>query len=215
MNYLESGMLREKNFVVLEGMCQSGKTSLAKRLEAELAQAGQTVFYNHGALTYTETGQAFAKNIDQMSIAFSTSFYLADLVQNTQRGILPRLHENQIIIQDRYVNSILTYRRAYSALTGEYLDTQPVVDLYLTLGLLIQPGLELFCLPPVEIIRERLNKARQTSVHDFYLENPKFIDLVYNQIKHMADQSPQAICVNTNDPANVEAAITHVKRLLL
>jgi thymidylate kinase len=207
-------MLKLDNFIVIEGMCQSGKTTLARRLVDELSQQEHTVFYNHGALTYTTVGRAFTEVIDEMSIALSTSYYLADLVQDSTRNLLPKLQANQVVIQDRYAKSIITYRRAFSQLTGDYLEIQPVVDLYLELELLIQPKLELFCLPPLDVIRGRMEKARETTVHRFYLDNPDFLELVYNQNRQSAVTSEHAICVDTTNPLNVDRAIDKVKALV-
>ncbi len=47
----------KNNFIVFEGICGSGKTTLCNRLVDKLKLYGIDAVYNHGALTYTDIGR--------------------------------------------------------------------------------------------------------------------------------------------------------------
>ncbi len=71
-------MKSNRNFIVLEGICCSGKTTLAKRLLGELSN--YSTFYNHGAMTYSKLGREFYEKVENLDVPISALYYYADLI---------------------------------------------------------------------------------------------------------------------------------------
>lgn len=202
------------NFVVVEGICCSGKTTLCNLIISELKKLSKKAMYNHGALTYSTIGKKFSEFIDDLSVPFSTLFYFTDLMHNTKSTIIPNLQNNTIVVQDRYIESIATYKSAYGQLTGSNMEVYPAVEVLIDMGLLIKPSFQIFCIPSLEVIQLRMKNAEKTWVHDFYKENPKFLEYVYNKVYYAALSNKDSIIVDTECEKSIADCIYLIKKYL-
>jgi len=193
--------------IVFEGVCGVGKTTVARQLIDRLSAMGLQSIYNHGACTYTELGRRFHQLTEDMSVPFSTAFYLADLVQDTVRQIKPWLERGLYVIQDRYADSIIAYRRAWGRQSGESMDPSPVIDLYTELDLLEVPELTVWFQAPRQVLLGRLAVARPTSVHKRYLEDPVFLDLVQEEFERLTRAKDRWLTLSTVSPDDHAARI--------
>lgn len=190
-------------FIVFEGMCCSGKTTAIADFNTFLQAKGTVgTFCNKGVFTKTEIGRSFSANLGKMSIGFSTVFYLADLLQDTISNIKPALDQGKWVLQDRYIGSIAAYRKAYGQYKEEYLDFSAAVEIYYKNKLLLRPRLEVYCIPPLETLVERMQVARENAIHQYYLGNPEFMRLVYDATKEAALANPNAIVLDTSKKLN-------------
>ena len=163
------------NFIVFEGICCSGKTTTTKLLSERIKELGYETVYNHGAMTYTDLGKKFKKNLGKKDMPITVSYFFTDLIINTKNIIKPYLtKKNTIVLQDRYFDAITTYIKAY----GDYIKTDyniyDIPKAFVENDILIEPSLSVFCIPPFEIIKERMAQSKESPVHDFYRDNPEF-----------------------------------------
>lgn len=163
------------NFIVFEGICCSGKTTTTKLLSERIKELGYETVYNHGAMTYTDLGKKFKQNLGKKDMPITVSYFFTDLIINTKNIIKPYLaKKNTIVLQDRYFDAITTYIKAY----GDYIKTDyniyDIPKAFVENDILIEPSLSVFCIPPFEIIKERMAQSKESPVHDFYRDNPEF-----------------------------------------
>lgn len=198
-------MINLKNqFIVLEGICCSGKTTYSNLLSKVLHKYNIEVMYNHGAMTYTDIGREFYDVTSKMDTSISSIYYFVDLIINTNNVIRPALlNSNRILIQDRYYDSVTTYTCAYGKFVNENLDIYRIADVLIENNYLVVPDIEVFCIPPYEIIENRMANSKSTKVHDFYRKKPEFLRFVYEELIFRANNTIDPIIVDTNDEKSI------------
>lgn len=199
------------NFIVFEGICCSGKTTTCKLLKEKINELGYNAIYNHGAMTYTDLGKKFKENLGKKDMTITVSYFFTDLIINTKNIIRPYLEKNDtIVLQDRYFDAITTYIKAY----GDYIESDyniyDISKAFVENDILIKPSLSVFCIPPFEIIKERMAQSKKSPVHDFYRDNPEFFRIVYNELIIKANESKENIIINTSLNSSVEQGINEI-----
>ena len=182
------------NFIVFEGICCSGKTTTTKLLSERIKELGYETVYNHGAMTYTDLGKKFKQNLGKKDMPITVSYFFTDLIINTKNIIKPYLaKKNTIVLQDRYFDAITTYPKAF-----------------VENDILIEPSLSVFCIPPFEVIKERMAQSKESPVHDFYRDNPEFFKIVYNELVNKANELEDNIIIDTSSDLSVEQGIDKI-----
>lgn len=199
------------NFIVFEGICCSGKTTTCKLLKEKINELGYDAIYNHGAMTYTDLGKKFKENLGKKDMTITVSYFFTDLIINTKNIIRPYLEKNDtIVLQDRYFDAITTYIKAY----GDYIESDyniyDISKAFVENDILVKPSLSVFCIPPFEIIMERMAQSKKSPVHDFYRDNPKFFRIVYNELIIKANESKENIIIDTSSNSSVEQGINEI-----
>lgn len=199
------------NFIVFEGICCSGKTTTTKLLSERIKELGYETVYNHGAMTYTDLGKKFKKNLGKKDMPITVSYFFTDLIINTKNIIKPYLtKKNTIVLQDGYFDAITTYIKAY----GDYIKTDyniyDIPKAFVENDILIEPSLSVFCIPPFEIIKERMAQSKESPVHDFYRDNPEFFKIVYNELVNKANELEDNIIIDTSSDLSVEQGIDKI-----
>lgn len=203
------------NFIVFEGICCSGKTTICKILSEKISELGYQPVYNHGAMTYTEIGKEFKKIIETKDMPISVLYFFTDLIINTQNIIKPYIaRENTIVLQDRYYDAITTYINAYGEYTNIDYNVYQISAVLVENGVLIKPSLNIFCIPPYETIIERMEKSKDSPVHDYYRKNPKFLKMVYNELEKKAKECTNSIIIDTSSELSINNSIEKILTLL-
>ena len=162
--------------LVVEGICGSGKSTTANRIVSLLQEKGYKSVYNHGACTYSEEGQQFKKIIRGYPEFLSTNFYIADIVQDTIRTLKPYLEDGYIVVQDRYFDSINSYVSAIGKINGFEVNINPIIESFITLGLLIKPDLTIWCRANCDEILRRLSSSDDFEIqHQKYVQDPSLV----------------------------------------
>ena len=199
------------NFIVFEGICCSGKTTTCKTLSEKINELGYQTIYNHGAMTYTDVGKEFKKLIETKDMPISVLYFFTDLILNTQNVIKPNIsNSNTIILQDRYFDAITTYIKAYGDYTDIDYDIYRVPEVLVENNVLLKPTLNVFCIPPFEIIKERMENSKTSPVHDFYKQHPNFFKMVYDELKERAKTYPNSIIIDTSSEISVKEGIEKI-----
>ena len=192
------------NFVVLEGICCSGKTTTSRTLGEKITELGFQVVYNHGALTYTELGREFKDITVEKDFPITTLYYFVDLLVNTQNFIKPHLSTpNTIVIQDRYYDAITTYIKAYGDYCGRDCEIYHIPDVLIQENYLIKPTVIIFCIPPFEVIIKRMKESKTTTVHDYYRQHPRFLKMVYDELEKKANDCSGSIIIDTSSERSI------------
>jgi len=199
------------NFIVFEGICCSGKTTTCKMLSEKLNELGYESVYNHGAMTYTEIGREFKKLIENRDMPISALYFFTDLIINTQNVIKPHLtNPNTIVLQDRYYDAITTYINAYGEYSNNDYNVYRIPDVLVQNNFLVKPTLKVFCIPPFKIIKERMEKSKTSTVHDFYKKHPKFFEKVYDELEKKAKEYGNSIIIDTSSEVSVSNGIEKI-----
>lgn len=181
-------MEQRGKLIVIEGISGSGKSTLANEMLAYMTSLGIDCVYNHGACTRTATGQQFKEITRDQPSLFSTSYYVADLVQDYLQYVQPLLNRGVTVIQDRYIHSIITYVKAYSKVEHDtFLDISPVIECYLGLDLLAQPDMNILCYADLSVIQERL-LIRPAHRQKAYLENYALLEDIQHNFLELAHE---------------------------
>ncbi|MFB5760583.1 dTMP kinase [Paenibacillus medicaginis] len=198
--------------LAVEGISGAGKTTLAHKLVDILTSNGLKAVYNHGAFSFTDVGRTFKNYTRTTPELFSSSYYIADLVQNTLLNIKPLLQDGYIIVQDRYYDSIISYVLAGGIYTDQKIDIQPIVDLYLELDLLIEPDLFVWCHAPQQTIINRLSHSDSSELqHHRYINHPDFILLVQQQFQRLFEKKANTtVVLDTQDGAFVDTVYSQI-----
>lgn len=135
---------KNNKFIVLEGICCSGKTTFSNKLLEKMTPLGLKGVYNHGAMTYTTLGREFYNTTSKMDTSISAVYYFVDLIINTRDFIKPTLqHEDVVIVQDRYFDSITTYTNAYGIYLNKDCNIYRVADVLLEEQYLVPPFIKI------------------------------------------------------------------------
>ena len=199
------------NFIVFEGICCSGKTTICNILSEKINKLGFETVYNHGAMTYTDVGKEFKKLITTRDMPISVLYFFTDLIINTQNIIKPNISKNNtIILQDRYYDAITTYIKAYGDYSNNDYNIYRIQDVLVQNNILLKPSLHVFCIPPFEVIKERMSKSKNSSVHDFYRSNPNFFKLVYDELESKSKEYKDAIIIDTSSDTSINNSINKI-----
>lgn len=169
-------------YIVFEAPPKSGKTTLVGALATSLRQTlpNRTIVSNRGALSKS----TFGKSIQTLSlmddVAYSSSFFWADLIFDTQDFIVPALANGHIVVQDRYDLSIVTFRNLHGLVHDDILLKE-----YRHRGMIIDPDLTVLLDPGYETGLRRMLVGADTSKidRDFYLlpENYDYLMSLYRR----------------------------------
>ena len=171
--------------------------------------------YNHGAMTYTEIGKKFKKILGVKDNPITVSYFLTDLIINTQEVIKPLLEDsNTIVLQDRYYDAITTYINAYGKYSNSDYNIYDIPNALMQKDLLVKPSIEVFCIPPFEIIKERMEKSKDSPVHDYYRKNPKFLKIVYDELENKAKEYDNSIIIDTSSDISVNKGIEKILKYI-
>ena len=199
------------NFIVFEGICCSGKTTTCKLLIEKINELGFEAVYNHGAMTYTDLGKKFKENLGKKDMPITVSYFFTDLIINTKNIIRPYLaNNNTIVLQDRNFDAITTYIKAYGDYIKSDYNIYDIPKAFVENDILVKPSLSVFCIPPFEIIKERMDQSKESPVHDFYRDNPEFFKIVYNELVSKANESKENIIIDTSSDLSVEQGINKI-----
>lgn len=203
------------NFIVFEGICCSGKTTTCQKLSEKINELKLKPVYNHGAMTYTEIGKKFKKILGVKDNPITVSYFLTDLIINTQEVIKPLLEDsNTIVLQDRYYDAITTYINAYGKYSNSDYNIYDIPNALMQKDLLVKPSIEVFCIPPFEIIKERMEKSKDSPVHDYYRKNPKFLRIVYDELENKAKEYDNSIIIDTSSDISVNKGIEKILKYI-
>ena len=203
------------NFIVFEGICCSGKTTTCQKLSEKINELKLKPVYNHGAMTYTEIGKKFKKILGVKDNPITVSYFLTDLIINTQEVIKPLLEDsNTIVLQDRYYDAITTYINAYGKYSNSDYNIYDIPNDLMQKDLLVKPSIEVFCIPPFEIIKERMEKSKDSPVHDYYRKNPKFLRIVYDELENKAKEYDNSIIIDTSSDISVNKGIEKILKYI-
>lgn len=199
------------NFIVFEGICCSGKTTTCGLLSEKINKLGYEAIYNHGAMTYTTLGKKFKENLGKKDMPITVSYFFTDLIINTKNIIRPYLEKNNtIVLQDRYFDAITTYIKAYGDYIKSDYNIYDIPQALIENDILIKPSLSIFCIPPFETIKERMDQSKESPVHNFYRDNPEFLRIVYNELLSKANESKENIIIDTSSDLSVEQGINNI-----
>ena len=203
------------NFIVFEGICCSGKTTTCQKLSEKINELKLKPVYNHGAMTYTEIGKKFKKILGVKDNPITVSYFLTDLIINTQEVIKPLLEDsNTIVLQDRYYDAITTYINAYGKYSNSDYNIYDIPNALMQKDLLVKPSIEVFCITPFEIIKERMEKSKDSPVHDYYRKNPKFLRIVYDELENKAKEYDNSIIIDTSSDISVNKGIEKILKYI-
>lgn len=198
--------------IAIEGICCSGKTTLTQLLGERLILKGYNSIYNHGAMTYTPIGREFYETTVNKNFGITTAFYLIDLIINIQTYIHPLIEENpkNIVLQDRYFDSITTYANAHGSYFGEDCDIYRIPDVLIETNIAMSAQLKVFCIPPFDIIKSRMNNSKGSKIHSFYRNHPDFLQIAYDELLHVAKNTKGGVIVDTSNIDSVEKALNTI-----
>ena len=74
----------------------------------------------------------------------------------------------------------------------------------------MKPSLNVFCVPPYEIIIARMEKSKNSPVHDLYREHPKFLRIVYDELESKANECPNSIIIDTSSESSTNDGIEKI-----
>lgn len=199
------------NFIVFEGICCSGKTTLCNKLSEKIREINYKPIYNHGAMTYTDLGREFKQLLGKKDMTITTLYFFTDLIINTKNVIRPYVAKpDTIVLQDRYYDAITTYINAYGEYYNKDYNIYRISDALVENDVLLKPSLNVFCIPPYEIIIERMEKSKNSPVHDLYREHPKFLRLVYDELERKANECSNSIIIDTSSESSTNDGIERI-----
>lgn len=157
-------------FIVFEGLDGSGKTTIIKEL---LKRENKQFVYSKGVRSKLITGKILRK--------FSfTWLFMLDLIYLTYKFISPNLRKGKIILQDRYLPSIISYipisKRRYNRF----------IILFLSKFLKKPDAIVYFHLPLEERIKRLKQKGKKYEL--ILAGNPEIITLREKEYKRWYDQ---------------------------
>lgn len=198
--------------IAIEGICCSGKTTITRLLAERLTIKGYNSIYNHGAMTYTPIGREFYEITANKNFGITTSFYIVDLIINIQTHIRPMIEENSrnVVLQDRYFDSITTYANAYGIYSKEDCDIYRIPEVLFGTNIVMNAQLKVFCIPPYDVIELRMINSKDSKVHSFYRNHPEFLHIAYNELLHIAKNTEDGIIVDTSNNDSVENALNEI-----
>lgn len=203
-----------KRFIVVEGVCCSGKSTFCQFLQTHCDQIGVSAYYNHGAFTDTSTGRLLRKESEKKDYLLGASYYLSDLIINTQQVIKPALKSN-IVIQDRYCDSISTFISAYGKCKNIDCNIDKMITELQNQQILLKPALTIYCVPAFETVIQRMSKSKHNLMHDYYSKNIKFLKSVYDENLNQACKTENVVIIKTDSFDEIENKIKPITQLIM
>ena len=204
--------MQSSKFVVLEGVCCSGKTTLANRIIESFKE--EKIIYNHGSMSYSELGREFYTKVDELDIPISALYYYTDLLCDTRNSIVPKLEEGYIVLKDRYYEYVNKYTNAYGDFHQQNLDIYRISEVLKLNQFLLEPAVKIYCIPPYDIILERMKKSKNTQVHEYYREHPDFNYMVYQELQKVAMNDKEAIIIDSSDELSIQKGMEKMSEIL-
>jgi len=204
-------MATRGHLIAFESASKCGKTTLAKLLADKLAanNPGNRIASERGALSRS----AFAKKVageNICDVAYSSSFYWADIVFHTADIIIPIMTGGGVVVQDRYDISIVAYREIHG-LSKDHI----LLDEYLKRGMIIHPDLTVYLDPEPEIAFERIRNSQDSSPIDMqFLQNPSMFLFMQERIRnHIVRLGRNYLALDTGAYGQEECLTQILKRL--
>lgn len=173
-------MISEKNFILFEGVCKTGKTSVCKKLSEE-----RKGVYNKGVYAKTSNGE-FLKKESIFGNNYSDMFFLTDLIIDTKNIIKPHLSKNDLVFQDRYYHSISAFSTFYSKKNKEDYRIDIVINKLKEDNILLSPKRILYFYSEMDVLIDRLN-AEPSDLHNLYLREPSILQGVIDEYNYLLD----------------------------
>ncbi|MCU1443631.1 MAG: Thymidylate kinase [Cryobacterium sp.] len=142
-------------FITLEGGDGSGKSTQAQLLTDWLEQQGRTVVRSRepgGTDVGSEIREIVLHHLGEIAPRAEALLYAADRAQHIATKVRPALARNEIVIQDRYIDSSVAYQGA-----GRVLGAAEVRDLSLWAAEGLLPDLTILLDLDETVARERLD----------------------------------------------------------
>jgi dTMP kinase len=142
-------------FITLEGGDGSGKSTQAQLLTDWLEQQGRTVVRSRepgGTDVGSEIREIVLHHTGEIAPRAEALLYAADRAQHISTKVRPALARNEIVIQDRYIDSSVAYQGA-----GRVLGAAEVRDLSLWAAEGLLPDLTILLDLDETVARERLD----------------------------------------------------------
>jgi len=158
-------------FIVIEGLDGSGKTTQARLLVQRLQSSHNAVY-----TTEPSSGKIGSFIRDRclyeekrLDSAVEALLFAADRVEHVQNEVVPSLNEGKLVVSDRYVYSSL----AYQGSAGLNIDWINAIN-----KLALKPDLAVFLDVAPEMVLQRLNRKKsvmetletQKKVRELYLK---------------------------------------------
>ena len=113
-----------------------------------------------------------------------------------------------------YKIAITTYINAYGKYSNSDYNIYDIPNALMQKDLLVKPSIEVFCIPPFEIIKERMEKSKDSPVHDYYRKNPKFLRIVYDELENKAKEYDNSIIIDTSSDISVNKGIEKILKYI-
>ena len=164
-------MQKRGEFIVIEGLDGSGKTTQARLLVQRLQSSHNAVY-----TTEPSSGKIGSFIRDRclyeekrLDSAVEALLFAADRVEHVQNEVVPSLNEGKLVVSDRYVYSSL----AYQGSAGLNIDWINAIN-----KLALKPDLAVFLDVAPEMVLQRLNRKKsvmetletQKKVRELYLK---------------------------------------------
>lgn len=181
-------------FITLEGPDGAGKTSVIQQLVPLLKEKSKVeivVTREPGGIEIAEKIRQLIldpKNTD-MDIRTEALLYAAARRQHLIQKILPALHQGNIVLCDRFVDSSLAYQGA-----GRKIGVEEVAKIneFATQG--VQPGTTLYLNVDSDTGLGRIKKGRKVAEQDrLDIEKPSFHKRVQKEYLVLASEHPERI----------------------
>lgn len=178
-------MKKRGYFIVFESAPKCGKSTLAREVVKRIENLwNKNILHKRGALSTS----VFAKKITDRKIdknlEYSSSFYWSDAIFDTADTILPNLNDGNLIIQERYDMSIVSYREIHGLNDDIFL-----LEEYLKRGLIIDPDITIVPYADIEIIKERIEvNSDSTEIDKKFIEKMKQHELMQQRIVYHLDR---------------------------
>lgn len=206
--------MKTGKFITLEGGEGVGKSTNLQFIQQYLQTHGVEV-----CLTREPGGTALAERIRGLLLDHGEEavtpqaellLVFAARAQHLQHFILPRLHQGQWVLCDRFTDATYAYQGG-----GRQMDTDCIAWLENTVQADLRPDLTLLLDAPVEIGMQRAQK--RGALDRFESERRDFFERVRNSYLQQAQANPQRYrVVDASQPlAAVQAQITQILDALI
>jgi dTMP kinase len=192
-------------FITLEGLDGSGKTTQIKRLAAWLEKRGHAsvVTRQPGGTATGDRIRALALDSRSTGLAPLTEMALmfADRAQAITEVIEPALASGRTVLCDRFTDSTEAYQGG-----GRELGSEVVLELHRLLCGDLQPDLTLLLLPSLEVSLKRARRRNEKESAEtgkdesrFELEQDAFYGRVWQKYREIAAREPERVVLIAGD----------------
>ncbi|MBK5201041.1 MAG: dTMP kinase [Spirochaetaceae bacterium] len=179
------------NFIVLEGLDGAGTTTQLKKLKGELDKIGYNSY-----ITNEPTSQPIGKLVRSvlsgdfkttpLALAILYSADREDHLNNEEYGIIKQIHDNKLVISDRYFYSSLAYQ-------GVNCNFEKVVELNKDFP---HPQILIYIKTPVEVCLSRIDSRGEKKE---IFEKRGFLSQVNNNYNKVLENLPKEVNLITID----------------